>query len=427
MKIALLTREPNNYSSRRLKEAATARGHKMVGLNVMKMGLQLDDTGPSIVIKGRPLSSYDAVIPRIGSSVTFYGTAVVRQFEQMGVFTLNSSHAIAISRDKLRSLQILSRYKLGMPSTAFVRDRKSILDAINRVGGAPVIIKMLEGTQGIGVILADTTKIAEAIVETLQSTKQNVIIQKVVAESKGKDVRAFVIGDRVVAAMRRSAVGTEFRSNVHRGGSTEAITLPPEYEATAVRAAQILGLRVAGVDMLEGKDGPQIMEVNSSPGLEGIEGASSIDIADQIIQHLEERVLFEDFDIRQRLTLARGYQVAELPVGPNSEFIGKTVRDTGLRQKDIVVLSIHRGGLVIPNPREDRPVLAGDVLLCYGLAAALRNLLPALDARTRPGRKARKAKQAVEGKRLPPSVTGVAAATAKSRKTAERKAKQKSK
>jgi len=427
MKIALLTREPNNYSSRRLKEAATARGHKMVGLNVMKMGLQLDDTGPSIVIKGRPLSSYDAVIPRIGSSVTFYGTAVVRQFEQMGVFTLNSSHAIAISRDKLRSLQILSRYKLGMPSTAFVRDRKSILDAINRVGGAPVIIKMLEGTQGIGVILADTTKIAEAIVETLQSTKQNVIIQKFVAESKGKDVRAFVIGDRVVAAMRRSAVGTEFRSNVHRGGSTEAITLPPEYEATAVRAAQILGLRVAGVDMLEGKDGPQIMEVNSSPGLEGIEGASGIDIADQIIQHLEERVLFEDFDIRQRLTLARGYQVAELPVGPNSEFIGKTVRDTGLRQKDIVVLSIHRGGLVIPNPREDRPVLAGDVLLCYGLAAALRNLLPALDARTRPGRKARKAKQAVEGKRLPPSVTGVAAATAKSRKTAERKAKQKSK
>jgi ribosomal protein S6--L-glutamate ligase len=427
MKIALLTREPNNYSSRRLKEAATARGHKMVGLNVMKMGLQLDDTGPSIVIKGRPLSSYDAVIPRIGSSVTFYGTAVVRQFEQMGVFTLNGSHAIAISRDKLRSLQILSRYKLGMPSTAFVRDRKSILDAINRVGGAPVIIKMLEGTQGIGVILADTTKIAEAIVETLQSTKQNVIIQKFVAESKGKDVRAFVIGDRVVAAMRRSAVGTEFRSNVHRGGSTEAITLPPEYEATAVRAAQILGLRVAGVDMLEGKDGPQIMEVNSSPGLEGIEGASGIDIADQIIQHLEERVLFEDFDIRQRLTLARGYQVAELPVGPNSEFIGKTVRDTGLRQKDIVVLSIHRGGLVIPNPREDRPVLAGDVLLCYGLAAALRNLLPALDARTRPGRKARKAKQAVEGKRLPPSVIGAAAATAKPPKTAGRKAKQKSK
>ncbi len=427
MKIALLTREPNNYSSRRLKEAATARGHKMVGLNVMKMGLQLDDTGPSIVIKGRPLSSYDAVIPRIGSSVTFYGTAVVRQFEQMGVFTLNGSHAIAISRDKLRSLQILSRYKLGMPSTAFVRDRKSILDAINRVGGAPVIIKMLEGTQGIGVILADTTKIAEAIVETLQSTKQNVIIQKFVAESKGKDVRAFVIGDRVVAAMRRSAVGTEFRSNVHRGGSTEAITLPPEYEATAVRAAQILGLRVAGVDMLEGKDGPQIMEVNSSPGLEGIEGASGIDIADQIIQHLEERVLFEDFDIRQRLTLARGYQVAELPVGPNSEFIGKTVRDTGLRQKDIVVLSIHRGGLVIPNPREDRSVLAGDVLLCYGLAAALRNLLPALDARTRPGRKARRAKQAVEGKRLPPGVTGVAAATAKPRKPAGRKAKKKTK
>jgi len=394
MKIALLSREPNNYSSRRLKEAAVARGHKMVALNAMKLGIQLDGTGPSMVQNDKLLSNYDAVIPRIGASITFYGTAVVRQFEQMGVYTLNPSHAISVSRDKLRSLQILSRYKLGMPSTAFVNDRKSILAAINRVGGAPVIIKMLEGTQGIGVILADTTKIAEAIVETLQSTKQNVIIQKFVAESKGKDVRAFVIGDRVVAAMRRSAVGTEFRSNVHRGGTTEAITLPPEYEATAVRAAQILGLRVAGVDMLEGATGPQIMEVNSSPGLEGIEGATGLDIAGEVIKHLEECVQFEDFDIRHRLTLARGYQVAELPVGPDSAFVGQTVRESGLRQQDIVVLSIHRGGLVIPNPREDRPILAGDVLLCYGVQSALRNLLPALQARQNPGRKARKTAKA---------------------------------
>ena len=392
MKIALLTREPKNYSSRRLKEAAEKRNHKIIGLNVMKMGIHLDTDGPSIDYKGKPLSTYDAVIPRIGSSVTFYGTAVVRQFEQMGTFTLNSSHAITISRDKLRSLQILSRYKLGMPATAFVRDRKSILGAIERVGGAPVVIKLLEGTQGIGVILAETTKVAEAIIETLQSTKQQVIIQKFVAESKGKDLRAFVIGDRVVAAMRRSAVGTEFRSNVHRGGTTEAVTLSPEFEATAVRAAHILGLRVAGVDMLEGVDGPQIMEVNSSPGLEGIETATGLDIAGDIIKHLEDQVRFEDFDIRQRLTLARGYQVAELPVGPDSEFVGKSVKDSGLREKDIVILSIQRGGIVIPNPRNDRPIMAGDVLVCYGVKSALQNLVPDLNARRRPKRKAPKEK-----------------------------------
>lgn len=387
MKIALLTREPKNYSSRRLKEAAQKRGHKIICLNVMRMGIHLDTEGPSIDYKGKPLSSYDAVIPRIGSSVTFYGTAVVRQFEQMGTFTLNSSHAITISRDKLRSLQVLSRYKLGMPATAFVRDRKSILGAIERVGGAPVVIKLLEGTQGIGVILAETTKVAEAIIETLQSTRQQVIIQKFVAESKGKDLRAFVIGDRVVAAMRRSAVGTEFRSNVHRGGTTEAVTLSPEFEATAVRAAHILGLRVAGVDMLEGTDGPQIMEVNSSPGLEGIETATGLDIAGDIIKHLEDQVRFEDFDIRQRLTLARGYQVAELPVGPDSEFVGKSVKDSGLREKDIVILSIQRGGIVIPNPRNDRPILAGDLLVCYGVKSALQNLVPDLNARRRPKRK----------------------------------------
>ncbi|GAB5561602.1 MAG: RimK family alpha-L-glutamate ligase [Synoicihabitans sp.] len=390
MKIALLTREPKNYSSRRLKEAAEKRGHKIIGLNVMRMGIHLDQEGPSLDYKGKPLSSYDAVIPRIGSSVTFYGTAVVRQFEQMGTFTLNGSHAITISRDKLRSLQILSRYKLGMPATAFVRDRKSILGAIERVGGAPVVIKLLEGTQGIGVILAETTKVAEAIIETLQSTKQQVIIQKFVAESKGKDLRAFVIGDRVVGAMRRSAVGTEFRSNVHRGGTTEAVTLSPEFEATAVRAAHILGLRVAGVDMLEGKDGPQIMEVNSSPGLEGIETATGLDIAGEIIKHLEDQVRFEDFDIRQRLTLARGYQVAELPVGPDSDFVGKSVRDSGLRDKDIVILSIQRGGIVIPNPRNDRDIMAGDVLVCYGVKSALQNLVPDLQARRRPSRKSKK-------------------------------------
>ena len=222
----------------------------------------------------------------IGASITFFGTAVVRQFEQMDVFCANSSAGISNSRDKLRSLQILARHKIGMPPTTFVRDKKDVLPAIERVGGAPVIIKLLEGTQGVGVILADSAKIAEAIIETLQSTKQNVLVQRFVAESKGRDIRAFVVGDQVVAAMRRVAQGQEFRSNVHRGGQTQPLELDEEYSATAIRAAQIMGLRVAGVDMLEGKNGPQILEVNSSPGLEGIEGCTQLDVAGAIIDYI---------------------------------------------------------------------------------------------------------------------------------------------
>ena len=376
MKIALLSREPNNYSSKRLKEAAEKRGHKMIALNVMKMGLHLDESGPTIMYKGKSLSTYDAVIPRIGASVTFYGTAVVRQFEQMGTFTLNGSHPISLSRDKLRSLQILSRYKLGMPATAFVRDRKSILGAIEKVGGAPVVIKLLEGTQGIGVILAETTKVAEAIIETLQSTKQQVIIQKFVAESKGKDVRAFVIGDRVVAAMRRSAVGTEFRSNVHRGGKAEAIDLDPVYAGTAVRAAQIMGLRVCGVDMLEGANGPQVMEINSSPGLEGIEGATNLDIAGAIIDYIADQVKFPEIDIRQRLTVSRGYGIADINIPKGSSFVGKTIHETGLREQDVVVLTLRRGGHIISNPKGSRELEADDSLLCYGKSENMKTLIP---------------------------------------------------
>ena len=210
-----------------------------------------------------------------------------------------------------------------MPQTAFVRDRKDIVRAIESIGGAPVIVKLLEGTQGIGVVLAETAKVAEAVIEALQSGGQNVLVQKFVAESKGKDVRAFVIGDKVVGAMRRSATGTEFRSNVHRGGTTEAIELDDAYTTTAVKAAQIMGLRVAGVDMLEGSDGPQVMEVNSSPGLEGIEGATGIDIAGLIVEEIERKVKFPDVDLRQRLSLRQGYTVAEFVVGEESELAGK--------------------------------------------------------------------------------------------------------
>lgn len=376
MKILILSRNPRAYSTRRLKEASITRGHKVKVLNTLRFSMLVESGQPNLFFKNRTLTRYDAVIPRIGASITNYGGAVVRQFEQMGVFTLNSSQAISVSRDKLRSVQILSRHNIGIPPTAFVRDRHSVLPAIEQVGGAPVIIKLLEGTQGIGVILAESTEVATAIIETLQFARQNVLIQKFVKESKGRDMRAFVVGDRVVAAMRRVARGEEFRSNVHRGARAEPVKLDAVYERTAIHAAQILGLRVAGVDMLEGADGPQIMEVNSSPGLEGIERATGVDVASAIVEHLEEQVLFPDLDLRQRLTLKSGYGVAEFVVAPNSELAGRSLRQVGLRDRDVQVLSITRGSVVIPNPRGDQQIFAGDMLLCFGKHMTLRGLMP---------------------------------------------------
>jgi len=376
MKIAILSRGRDIYSTRRLVEAARARGHDVRVLDTLRFSFVIEGRSPQLYLGGRKLPRYDAVIPRIGASITFFGTAVVRQFEQLGVFTLNSSHAISVSRDKLRSLQVLSRHDIGMPATAFARDRDDVIPAIKRVGGAPVIIKVLEGTQGVGVILADTDTIAEAIVETLQSARQNVLIQKFVAESKGRDIRALVVGDRVVAAMRRSAREGEYRSNVHRGGRMTPLQLDEVYERTAVRAAQIMGLRVAGVDMLEAADGPKVMEVNSSPGLEGIESATGVDVAGAIIRHVEEQATFPDVDLRQRLTLKSGYGVAEFPLTPDSPLVGKTIAASGLRNRDVIVLNITRQSLAIPNPRGSRELLAGDVLLCFGKLLTLKTLVP---------------------------------------------------
>ncbi len=394
MKIAILSRNPRLYSTRRLRQAAINRGHKVRVLDTLNFSIHVEERNPDLFYRAKPLEQFDAVIPRIGASITFFGTAVVRQFEQMGVFSLSASQAISVSRDKLRSLQILSRHDIGMPPSAFVRSKSDVLPAIEEVGGAPVIIKLLEGTQGVGVILADTIKVAEAIIETLQSAKQNVLIQKFVAESKGRDVRAFVVGGHVVGAMRRTAQGQEFRSNVHRGGKTESIELSPEYERTAVRAAQIMGLRVAGVDMLEGDDGPQVMEVNSSPGLEGIEKATKFDIADMIIQHLEEQASFPELDLRQRLTLNKGYGVVEVPVSKGSELVGQTLAQAQLRERDVQVLSITRRDLVIPNPGGTREILVGDTLLCYGKLIALQALIP--PAKTR--RRKKKKKKAATGR-----------------------------
>ncbi len=387
LKIAILSRGPRLYSTRRLKEAATQRGHEAKVLNPLSFTIEVETSRPHLYFKNKRLSQYDAVIPRIGASITAFGTAVVRQFEQMGVFCVNPSHAITVSRDKLRALQALSRHKIGLPTTLFVRHTSEILPGIERMGGPPVVIKLLEGTQGVGVILADSTKVAEAIIETLSGpAKMSVLLQRFVKESKGRDIRAFVVGSRVVAAMRRQAQGDEFRSNIHRGGSAEVVTLDEEYERVAVNAAQVMGLRVAGVDLLEGNDGPMLMEVNSSPGLEGIETATGIDVAGEIISLIEQEVLFPDIDIRQRLTLQSGYGVMEIPVDPRSDLCGKTVKGSGLRGLDVVILTIQRGSVSIPNPRNDREILAGDTLFCFGKMLTLRGLAP------KPRRKVRKRK-----------------------------------
>ncbi len=383
MKLCILSCGPNSYSTRRFKEAALDRGYQVKVLNTLKFAIDLQRGVPDLYYRQKPLSDYDAVLPRIGASITYYGTAVVRQFQEMDVFCANTAHGILNSRDKLRSLQILSRHHIGIPQTTFVRDKKDVLPAIERVGGAPVIIKLIEGTQGIGVLLAESVKAAESIVELLQSQKQNVLIQKFVAESKGRDIRAFVVGDRVVAAMRRVAQGQEFRSNVHRGGVAEAVELSDEFRETAVRASQILGLRVAGVDMLESDSGPQIMEVNSSPGLEGIEQCTGLDIAGAVVEYIAAQVDFPEIDIRQRLTVSKGYGVSEIYIPEGSDFVGLTITDTRLSEQDINVLTLYRGAKVIPNPRYDRMLEAGDKLLCYGKMESMRRMVPEKTRRRR--------------------------------------------
>lgn len=383
MKILVLSRNRNAYSTRRLREAAVERGHSVKVLDTLKFSIQIEQEDPELFYRGRRLSSYDAVIPRIGASITPYGTAIVRQFQQMNVFVANTANSISNTRDKLRSLQILSKHDIGLAPTSFVRDRKDIISAIERVGGAPVIIKLIEGTQGVGVILAETQKVAEAIIETLHGAKQNVLIQKFVAESKGKDVRAFVVGDRVVAAMRRVAQGQEFRSNIHRGGRAEMIELDPQFERTAIESARILGLRVAGVDMLESKDGPQVIEVNSSPGLEGIETCTQIDVAGSIIDYIVDQVNFPELDVRERLSLSKGYGVAELVVPDDPEYADLAIRDSGLRTRDIIVLTHETEGKMISNPKATSVLKAGDHLLCFGKLDMMKSLAPARKKRRR--------------------------------------------
>ncbi len=288
MKIAILSRRASIYSTRRLVEAAKARGHEVRVIDPLRCYMNITSHRPMIHYRGEALEGYDAVIPRIGASITFYGTAVLRQFEMMGVFPLNESVAITRSRDKLRSLQLLSRKGIGLPVTGFAHSPDDTQDVLKMVGGAPLVIKLLEGTQGIGVVLAETNKAAESVIEAFWGLRANILVQEFIKEAGGADIRCLVINGKVVAAMKRQAKEGEFRSNLHRGGTAVITKLSPSERATAVGAAQAIGLNVAGVDILRSNHGPLVMEVNSSPGLEGIEKASEKDVAGMIIGCIEE-------------------------------------------------------------------------------------------------------------------------------------------
>ncbi len=290
MKIAILSRNKNLYSTQRLVEAAKDRGHRAVVIDFLRCYMNITPHKPTIHLHGHELNDIDSVIPRIGASVSFYGAAVVRQFEMMGVHTLNKSVGITRSRDKLHSLQMLSCKGIGLPVTGFANRPDEIEDLIHMVGGAPLVIKLLSGTQGIGVVLAETKQAASSVIEAFMGLNANILVQEYIEEAKGTDIRCFVIGNKVVAAMERKAKDGEFRSNLHRGGSSRLIKITPEERSTAVRSAKILGLNVAGVDILRANHGPVVMEVNSSPGLEGIEKATGKDIAGMIIDFLEKTI-----------------------------------------------------------------------------------------------------------------------------------------
>ncbi len=291
MKIALLARNPSLYTHRRICEAARARGHEIEVINTLRVSINITSRRPTLYYRRRQLEGFDAVIPRIGASVTFYGLAVLRQFEVMGIYPLNKSVAIGRSRDKLRCLQLLARRGIGLPITAYTHDPRQAEDIIDLVGGPPVIIKLLEGTQGIGVVLGDTMQSAKSVIEAFQGANVDILVQEFVKEADSTDIRALVIGEKVVAAMKRRGPQGEFRSNLHRGGSGEKVRITPQERSAAVKAARTLGLNVCGVDMLRSKIGPLVLEVNSSPGIEGLEKATGVDVAGLMIDFLERNAL----------------------------------------------------------------------------------------------------------------------------------------
>ena len=374
LRLAILSRGPRLYSTRRLAEEARKRGLDPYIADPMKFSLFVADGRIDILHNGEPFN-YDAVIPRIGHSITKHGVAVLRHLEQLGIWTANTGAGILQSRDKLHASQILARNRIPVPRTTYVRDIIDVETAVDFVGGLPVVIKVTQGTQGQGVFLRHTIRESRNLVQGLLLTGRAVLIQEYIAESHGKDIRALVVGDRVVASMRRRARGREFRSNYHLNGTVEKVDLPPEFEEAACRAARVLGLHIAGVDLLEARDGPLVLEVNSSPGLEGIEKASGVNVAGEIIDYVTSETAFSEVDLDQLLRTVPGSGVLSLQIKNHPQLVGQPLADLFNSSSKIPVFALSRDNSLLWNPSDDIQLRYEDVLICYGELTELRNSL----------------------------------------------------
>jgi len=371
LRLAVLSRGPRSYSTRRIVEEAKKRGIEVEVCDPMKFSLVVGEGSVDVLHKGRHFT-HDAVIPRIGHSITQHGVAVLRHIEQLGIWTANTGQGILQSRDKLNASQILARNRIPVPITVYVRDVIDVEQAIETVGGLPVVVKVTQGTQGDGVFLRHTAFEVRNLVQGLLMTGKSVLVQEYIAESHGKDIRALVVGDRVVACMRRRARGREFRSNYHLNGTVEKVELPASYAEAACRAARLLGLNIAGVDLLEGKNGPLVLEVNSSPGLEGIEKASGVNVAGAIVDFVMEDTAFSEVDIGQLLRTIPGSGVLSLQLRNHPKMVGKRLRDVFA---SVPVFALSRENRLVWNPEEDLQLRYDDVLVCYGELTELRSSL----------------------------------------------------
>ena len=374
LRLAILSRGPRLYSTRRLAEEARKRGIEPYVADPMKFSLFVADGRIDILHNGQPFN-YDAVIPRIGHSITKHGVAVLRHLEQLGIWTANTGMGILQSRDKLHASQILARNRIPVPRTTYVRDIIDVETAVDFVGGLPVVIKVTQGTQGQGVFLRHTIREARNLVQGLLLTGRAVLIQEYIAESHGKDIRALVVGDRVVASMRRRARGREFRSNYHLNGTVEKVDLLPEFEEAACRAARVLGLNVAGVDLLEAKNGPLVLEVNSSPGLEGIEKASGVNVAGEIIDYVASETAFSEVDLDQLLRTVPGSGVLSLQIRNHPQLVGQPLASLFNTGSEIPVFALSRDNELLWNPSDELQLRYEDVLICYGELTELRSSL----------------------------------------------------
>ena len=374
LRLAILSRGPRLYSTRRLVEEAKKRGLDPYVADPMKFSLFVADGTIDVLHNGKPFN-YDAVIPRIGHSITKHGVAVLRHLEQLGIWTANTGAGILQSRDKLHASQILARNRIPVPRTTYVRDIIDVETAVEFVGGLPVVVKVTQGTQGQGVFLRHTIREAQNLVEGLLLTGRAVLIQEYIAESHGKDIRALVVGDRVVASMRRRARGREFRSNYHLNGTVEKVDLLPEYEEAACRAARVLGLHIAGVDLLEAKNGPLVLEVNSSPGLEGIEKASEVNVASEIIDYVTSETAFSDVDLDQLLRTVPGSGVLSLQIRNHPQLVGQPLDSLFNSNSEIPVFALSRENELMWNPSNEIQLRYEDVLICYGELTELRSSL----------------------------------------------------